>query len=208
MFGLLVFFALPLVALVVRVPWSDITDDLSDPAIRPALRLSLVCSVAATGLSVVIGVPIAWLLARVEFPGKAVARALALLPLVLPPVVGGVALLVVGLSAMAFATVWPVLIVACAVLALGQGVASPSISALVSEIAPPARRGEAMGYQQSSYAVGRIVGPPAAGWMFDHAGVWSPYAGAAGLCAIALVLLLKWGVHRGPQVTQVTVSSV
>lgn len=122
--------------------------------------------------------------------------------------VGGVALLVVGLSAMAFATVWPVLIVACAVLALGQGVASPSISALVSEIAPPARRGEAMGYQQSSYAVGRIVGPPAAGWMFDHAGVWSPYAGAAGLCAIALVLLLKWGVHRGPQVTQVTVSSV
>lgn len=94
MFGLLVFFALPLVALVVRVPWSDITDDLSDPAIRPALRLSLVCSVAATGLSVVIGVPIAWLLARVEFPGKAVARALALLPLVLPPVVGGVALLV------------------------------------------------------------------------------------------------------------------
>ncbi|MDZ4827070.1 MAG: ABC transporter permease [Actinomycetota bacterium] len=93
-FGLLVFFALPLVALVVRVPWSDITDDLSDPAIRPALRLSLVCSVAATGLSVVIGVPIAWLLARVEFPGKAVARALALLPLVLPPVVGGVALLV------------------------------------------------------------------------------------------------------------------
>ncbi len=93
-FGLLVFFALPLVALLVRVPWSDITDDLSDPAIRPALRLSLVCSVAATGLSIVFGIPIAWLLARVEFPGKSVARALALLPLVLPPVVGGVALLV------------------------------------------------------------------------------------------------------------------
>ena len=121
--------------------------------------------------------------------------------------VGGVALLVVGLAAMALANVWPVLIAALVLLAFGQGVASPSISSLVSELAPPARRGEAMGYQQSSNAIGRIVGPPVAGWMFDHAGIWTPYAGAAGLCAVALVLLLKWGVHRGQEVTQVTVSS-
>ncbi len=121
--------------------------------------------------------------------------------------VGGVALLIVGLVVMSLATVWPVLIVALGLLAVGQGVASPSISSLVSEIAPPERRGEAMGFQQSAYAVGRIVGPPVAGWMFDHAGIWSPYAGAAGLCAIAMLLLLKWGVHRGQQVTQVTVSS-
>ncbi len=118
----------------------------------------------------------------------------------------GVSLLVVALTTMSLAYVWPVLIVACALLTLGQGVASPSISSLVSQIAPPARRGEAMGYQQASYAVGRIVGPPIAGWMFDHAGIWTPYAGAAGLCAIAVILVVKWGVHR-PLVAQVTVSS-
>lgn len=92
--GLFVFVALPLLALLVRAPWSGVLDDLSDPAVRPALRLSVVCSLLATALSVVIGVPIAWLLARVDVPGKAIVRACALLPLVLPPVVGGVALLV------------------------------------------------------------------------------------------------------------------
>jgi molybdate transport system permease protein len=91
--GILVFFALPLAGLIQRIPWSDFFDDLSNPAVRPALRLSLVCSLAATALSVVIGVPIAWVLARTEFPGKSLVRALALLPLVLPPVVGGMALL-------------------------------------------------------------------------------------------------------------------
>lgn len=119
----------------------------------------------------------------------------------------GIALLIVGLATMSVAVVWPTLIIACALLTVGQGIASPSISSLVSELAPPARRGEAMGYQQSAYAVGRIAGPPAAGFMFDHAGIWTPYAVAAGLCTLALVLLLYWGVHRGQQVTQVTVPS-
>jgi molybdate transport system permease protein len=91
--GLAVFFVLPLVGLLQRVPWSEFFGDLADPIVRPALRLSLVCSLSATALSILIGVPIAWVLARTDFPGKSVVRALALLPLVLPPVVGGVALL-------------------------------------------------------------------------------------------------------------------
>lgn len=91
--GFAVFFALPLLGLLARVTWSDVLGDLDDPAVRPALRLSLVCSAAATALSVVIGVPLAWVLARTEFPGKGIVRALAILPMVLPPVVGGVALL-------------------------------------------------------------------------------------------------------------------
>ena len=57
------------------------------------MRLSLECSLWATALSIVFGVPLAWVLARVEFPGRSLVRALTLLPLVLPPVVGGVALL-------------------------------------------------------------------------------------------------------------------
>ncbi|GAB3817169.1 hypothetical protein GCM10027605_67430 [Micromonospora zhanjiangensis] len=60
-----------------------------------ALRLSLVTASAATGVCLVLGVPLAWLLARVEFPGRRLVRALVTVPLVLPPVVGGVALLLV-----------------------------------------------------------------------------------------------------------------
>ena len=57
-----------------------------------ALRLSVICSLWATGLSVVFGVPLAWMLARVDFPGRGIVRALSTLSMVLPPVVGGVAL--------------------------------------------------------------------------------------------------------------------
>ena len=91
--GLLVFFVAPLAGLVQRAPWGDFWSTLTNPDVRTALRLSLQCSFAATGLSILFGLPIAWLLARVEFRGKAIVRALAILPLVLPPVVGGVALL-------------------------------------------------------------------------------------------------------------------
>ncbi len=87
-----VFFLLPLVGLLWRVPWSDMWSVLGDGTSRDALRLSVETTLAATALSVLFGVPLAWLLARTTFPGRAVVRALALLPLVLPPVVGGVAL--------------------------------------------------------------------------------------------------------------------
>ncbi|MQA94615.1 MAG: molybdate ABC transporter permease subunit [Streptosporangiales bacterium] len=91
--GALVLIVLPLAGLVVRAPWAQVLPRLTDPAVTESLRLSLVCSFAALGLSLLVGVPLAWLLARVEFPGKALVRAAVLLPLVLPPVVGGVALL-------------------------------------------------------------------------------------------------------------------
>jgi molybdate transport system permease protein len=87
------FFALPLIGLVRRASWSTFLSDLSSPDARSALRLSLVCSLSATGLSVLFGLPLAWVLARVRFPGRGIVRGLVLLPLVLPPVVGGVALL-------------------------------------------------------------------------------------------------------------------
>jgi MFS family permease len=108
----------------------------------------------------------------------------------------GVGLLVVGLAVLAGAHSWLLLGVSLALLSFGQGVASPSISTLVSEYAPPARRGEAMGFQQSAGAIGRIVGPPLAGWMFDHSGEWSPYVLGAGLSAVAFLLLVTWGLHR------------
>ncbi|MEX2394253.1 MAG: ABC transporter permease [Actinomycetota bacterium] len=91
--GLSVFVVLPLVSLISRASWGTIPRDLLHPAVLNALALSLVCSLAATALSILIGLPVAWVLARATFPGRRVVRTLALLPLVLPPVVGGVALL-------------------------------------------------------------------------------------------------------------------
>ena len=86
-------FVLPLIGLLGRVPWSRLPDLLSADLVADALRLSLVTSLAATAISAVIGIPLAWVLARVDFPGRAILRGLVLLPLVLPPVVGGAALL-------------------------------------------------------------------------------------------------------------------
>jgi molybdate transport system permease protein len=87
------FFVVPLIGLLQRAPWSELADDLTDPVVRDALRLSVVCSVGATALAFVLGLPLAWVLARTDLPGRRIVRALVLLPMVLPPVVGGVALL-------------------------------------------------------------------------------------------------------------------
>jgi molybdate transport system permease protein len=89
----LAFLVLPLLALLLRAPWSTLPDRLLSPGIGAALRLSLVCAGAATLVCLVLGVPLAWVLARADFPGRRLVRALVTVPLVLPPVVGGVALL-------------------------------------------------------------------------------------------------------------------
>jgi molybdate transport system permease protein len=87
------FFLLPLVGLLWRAPWTSLPRLLGARDIRAALELSIICSLWATALSVLFGLPLAWLLARAQFFGRSFVRGLATLPLVLPPVVGGVALL-------------------------------------------------------------------------------------------------------------------
>jgi len=87
------FLAFPIVGLLKRVAWSSLWDQLSDSATRDALRISLYASVSSTLVALVLGLPLAWCLARMQFPGRRFVRALVLLPMVLPPVVGGVALL-------------------------------------------------------------------------------------------------------------------
>ncbi|PJN23844.1 ABC transporter permease [Kitasatospora sp. CB02891] len=91
----LAFLVLPLLGLLIRAPWSALPALLTGPEVWQALRLSLISATAATGVSLLLGVPLAWLLARTDFPGRRLLRALVTLPLVLPPVVGGVALLLV-----------------------------------------------------------------------------------------------------------------
>ncbi|MFE7042734.1 ABC transporter permease [Streptomyces atratus] len=87
------FLMLPLIGILARTSWGDLGSHLTSPGTTQALKLSLLVSAWALGLSLILGVPLAWLLARVDFPGKAFVRSLVLLPMVLPPTVGGVALL-------------------------------------------------------------------------------------------------------------------
>jgi molybdate transport system permease protein len=86
------FLLLPLAGLIIRAPWADAGAVLTDESAASALRLSLITATIAAAITVVFGVPLAWLLARPTLPGAALLRALITVPLVLPPVVGGVAL--------------------------------------------------------------------------------------------------------------------
>ena len=87
------FLVLPVAGLLIRAPWSHLATVLSGSDATQALVLSVWTASATTAISLVIGVPLAWVLARGSFPGRRLLRALVTLPLVLPPVVGGIALL-------------------------------------------------------------------------------------------------------------------
>jgi molybdate transport system permease protein len=86
------FLALPTVGLIVRTPWGDLGRIYREEQVWTALRLSIISSLEATAVSLILGVPLAWMLARLRVPGIGIARALVTIPLVLPPVIGGVAL--------------------------------------------------------------------------------------------------------------------
>lgn len=84
---------LPLAAMLLRVNWAQFIPLITSDSSLAALGLSLRTSAASTVLCVVLGVPLALVLARAEFAGQRLLRSFVLLPLVLPPVVGGLALL-------------------------------------------------------------------------------------------------------------------
>jgi len=88
-----VFFCLPFIGLLWKTPWSRILDVFGDADSRDALWLSIRTSIAAALLSLVFGVPLAWVLATSNFRGHNVVRALCLISMILPPVVGGISLL-------------------------------------------------------------------------------------------------------------------
>ncbi|MEY3806066.1 MAG: hypothetical protein RIR69_878 [Actinomycetota bacterium] len=108
----------------------------------------------------------------------------------------------IGLLVLAASTVWSVLFVALFLLAVGQGIASPSTTALVAEAAPPDRRGEALGYQQSVGAFARIAGPITAGLLFDGVNAGTPYLIGGLLFFVALVAV--WPVTSPARTATVT----
>lgn len=83
----------PLVALLVRVDWTGLPSRLTSPLVWPAVRLSLITASVTTLGAAILGTPLAWVLARSRSRWAGWVRALVTVPLVLPPVVGGVALL-------------------------------------------------------------------------------------------------------------------
>jgi molybdate transport system permease protein len=87
------FFVLPLAGLVLKAPWGSVGSTITSRSSLDALRLSLIASLSSTVLALAFGFPLAWILARSRFRGKVLLRGLCTLPMVLPPVVGGIALL-------------------------------------------------------------------------------------------------------------------
>ena len=88
-----VLLVLPILGLLQRMPWSSLPDLLADAVTLDALRVSLVVSLIAAMFVLVLGPPLSWALGRTDLPGRRIVRALVVLPMVLPPVVGGTALL-------------------------------------------------------------------------------------------------------------------
>ncbi len=90
---LLVFMLLPIVALVATISWSEFTAGISNPAVVPALILSLKTTLTSCGVIIVLGTPLAWILSRRTGRASELIETLVRLPVVLPPAVAGVALL-------------------------------------------------------------------------------------------------------------------
>ena len=111
----------------------------------------------------------------------------------------GLSLVAVGLLLLGVTTTWPMLFVALFLLSLGQGMSGPSGSALVAELAPVERRGEAIGYQQSTAAFGRVAGPVMAGALFDHVGINSQFL-VSGILIIFAVGSV-WSITRAAVTT-------
>jgi DHA1 family tetracycline resistance protein-like MFS transporter len=84
-----------------------------------------------------------------------------------------------------------VLVAALALLTVGQGLVMPNLVTLVSTRVPDHQRGEALGFQQSATAAGRVVGPVVAGVLFDRVSISAPYLVGAALCGVALVVALR-----------------
>ena len=94
-----------------------------------------------------------------------------------------------GLVVLSFAKNWPLLLVALALLTVGQGLVTPNLSSLVSGRVPDHRRGEALGFQQGVNAIGRVAGPALAGLLYDHVSIGSPYLVGGALCGVALAVI-------------------
>jgi molybdate transport system permease protein len=90
----LLFLTLPLIALLISIPPGQLIENLSKPQVRQAITISLKTTTITTLLTIIFGTPVAYVLARRQFPMRRAIDTLIELPIVLPPAVAGVALLI------------------------------------------------------------------------------------------------------------------
>jgi MFS transporter, DHA1 family, tetracycline resistance protein len=102
----------------------------------------------------------------------------------------GAGALALGLALLPLAPSLLLLAGALALLAFGQGAASPALAALISRSAPPGEQGKLLGVSQSLSALGRVLGPIWGGVAFARLGIGAPYFSGAVVVAAALLLLL------------------
>lgn len=103
----------------------------------------------------------------------------------------GLALNAVGLAVLPFVDSWPGLAPAIVLLTTGQGLVTPTLSATVAGRVDAARRGAALGAQQSAGGLARVVGPVAGGFAFERVGIGAPYLGGTVLLLVAIALLSR-----------------
>jgi MFS family permease len=116
-----------------------------------------------------------------------------------PLVVFGTALLVVGLALLGapLPTALPMLLGALGLLAIGNGMLTPAVTALVSRLTPASQQGSALGVTQSMSSIGRIAGPLLGGYLY-HLGWSLPYYAGAAIMAVALAVALYYNATIAP----------
>ncbi len=108
--------------------------------------------------------------------------------------IGGYLLQAPALMLIPFAPGVGWLMVILAMMAMGGGVAGPSLNGLISKLAPPDRRGEVFGITQSLASLARVIGPTWGGWSFGHLGMSAPYISAGLLMLIASTMVIWWSL--------------
>jgi DHA1 family tetracycline resistance protein-like MFS transporter len=98
--------------------------------------------------------------------------------------------LAIGLALMPMARTVPVLLGACALLAIGSGFNNPSVSSLISRISSADEQGSILGVSQSVSSLARIVGPLVGGAVYQRFGPAAPFAGASVVMAVAFLVAL------------------
>lgn len=194
-----------------RFDRNALRETMGDPRARMAVLLFFIATVAVTQMEVTFAL---FMQARHGFGAQATGWLLAFMGIIMVVVQGGLIgrlsnrlgetrlilagtiMMAMALVLMAQAYLLPGLLVGVGLLGFGNGITNPSLMSLASQGARPDRRGATMGVYQSAGSLARVVGPPAAGYLYDTFGIARPFLIAAALMATAFWVALMWQMVR------------